>query len=64
MAVFTRNEDGSWRRDDERHDNVMLDTKLIPGLLRKHGVEAEVGSAFGTEELPEGLRTVIGHKTA
>jgi SAM-dependent methyltransferase len=23
MAVFVRNDDGSWRRDDERHDNVL-----------------------------------------
>ena len=30
MAVFSRNGDGTWRRDDERHDNVLVDTATIP----------------------------------
>jgi len=64
MATFVRNEDGSWRRDDERHDNVMIDTSLIPALLSEHGVAATVGSSFGGERLPAGLRTVIGHRPA
>ena len=38
MATFTRNDDGSWRRDDERHDNVLVDTSLVPPLLRELGV--------------------------
>src|SRR5437667_185346 len=25
MTTFVRNDDGSWRRDDERHDNVLVD---------------------------------------
>src|SRR5256885_1703030 len=25
MAIFSRNHDGTWRRDDERHVNVMVD---------------------------------------
>ncbi|HKE54494.1 MAG TPA: class I SAM-dependent methyltransferase [Actinomycetota bacterium] len=37
MAVFTRNDDGSWRRDDERHDNVLVDTSRVPGLLEAYG---------------------------
>ena len=64
MATFIRNDDGSWRRDDERHDNVMVDVALVPELLREHGVEATVGSSFGMESLPVGLRTVIGRKPA
>jgi hypothetical protein len=39
---------------------VLVDTSLIPALLARHGVEARVGSSFGGEELPPGLRTVIG----
>ena len=62
MAIFTRNEDGTWRRDDERHDNVMVDTSSIPALLAAHGVDARVGMSFGTEELPQGLHTIIGIK--
>jgi SAM-dependent methyltransferase len=62
MAIFTRNEDGSWRRDDERHDNVLIDTSLVPGLLARHGVMAEIGDAFGTERPTIGLKTVIGRR--
>ena len=62
MAVFNRNEDGTWRRDDERHDNVLVDTSTIPALLGDHGVDAEVRDAFGTEDNPTGLRVVVGRK--
>jgi hypothetical protein len=64
MAIFVKNEDGSWRRDDERHDNVLIDTSSVPELLSRHGVRADVGQAFGSERLPEGLRTLIGRREA
>jgi SAM-dependent methyltransferase len=64
MATFIRNDDGSWRRDDERHDNVMIDTSSVPGLLSEHGVQATIETSFGTERLPQGLRAVIGHRQA
>ena len=57
-----RNDDGSWRRDDEQHDNVLIDTGRVPDLLASHGVDARLGDSFGSEELPHGLRTVIGYK--
>jgi SAM-dependent methyltransferase len=62
MAIFVRNDDGTWRRDDERHDNVLIDTALLPLLLAEHQVEATVASSFGAETLPVGLRAVIGHR--
>jgi SAM-dependent methyltransferase len=62
MAIFSRNEDGSWRRDDERHDNVLLDVTEIPPLLAEHGVTAEVRDAFGAERLPKGLKVIAGRK--
>lgn len=62
ITTFLRNADGSWRRDDERHENVLLDTALIPDLLRPHDVEVTVGVAFGVETLPAGLRAVIGRR--
>jgi SAM-dependent methyltransferase len=62
MAIFTREDDGTWRRDDERHDNVMVDTATVPALLAEHGVEATISPAFGSEELPEGLVAVIGRR--
>jgi SAM-dependent methyltransferase len=63
MAVFTRNEDGSWRRDDERHVNVLIDTARVRPLLAEHGVRATIGDSFGGGvELFRGLHTIIGHK--
>jgi SAM-dependent methyltransferase len=62
MTIFVKNDDSSWRRDEERHDNVLIDTTLVPGLLAQHGVEAQVRPSFGTEELPTGLRAIVGHR--
>jgi SAM-dependent methyltransferase len=62
MTIFTRNDDGTWRRDEERHDNVLLDVATIPPLLAEHGVDAEVRDAFGTERLPPGLKVIVGRK--
>jgi SAM-dependent methyltransferase len=64
MAIFVLNDDGSWRRDDEHHENVLVDTSLVPKLLATHGVEARVADSFGSEELPTGLRAVIGARPA
>ncbi len=62
MTTFVKTTDGGWRRDDERHDNVLLDTAHLPPLLAAHGVHAHIGEAFGDEHLPEGLVTLIGHR--
>ena len=62
IATFLRNDDGTWRRSDERHENVLLDTAQLPDLLRPHGVDVTVGTSFGTETLPAGLRTLIGRR--
>lgn len=62
MTMFTRNPDGTYRRDWERHHNVLTDTSRIPELLATRGLEAEVRSAFGDEQLPKGLVTVIGRR--
>ena len=63
MTTFIRGEDGAWRRDDERHSNVLIDTSYVPELLRQYGVDATLGSSFGGEELPAGLVTIIGQRT-
>jgi SAM-dependent methyltransferase len=62
ITTFLRNDDGSWRRDDERHANVLLDTTLIPGLLAGSGVDVTVQPSFGSETLPVGLRVVVGRR--
>jgi hypothetical protein len=54
--------DGSWRRDDEHHDTVLIDTAQVPAWLHEHGVQAQVGSSFGPEINPPGLVVVTGHK--
>ncbi|HLM94932.1 MAG TPA: methyltransferase domain-containing protein [Acidimicrobiales bacterium] len=63
MTTFVRNPDGSWRRDDERHDNVLVDTTRVPMLLAAHGVEASVVSSFGDETLAVGLMAVVGRRS-
>jgi SAM-dependent methyltransferase len=63
VTVFIRNNDGSWRRDDERHDNVLIDTAQVPALLTAEHVEVTVTSAFGTEQLPTGLAVLIGRRS-
>ena len=60
ITTFVPDGAGAWRRGHERHENVLVDTSLIPALLSRHGVQARVGSSFGSEQLPPGLRTVIG----
>jgi SAM-dependent methyltransferase len=62
ITTFVRDRDGSWRRDDERHDNVLVDTARLPALLAAEGIQARLASAFGTEQLPAGLRVLIGHR--
>jgi SAM-dependent methyltransferase len=62
MAIFVRSDDGSWRRDNEHHENILVATALVPKLLADHGVEAVVARSFGSEELPAGLRAVIGRR--
>ena len=64
IATFLRNDDGTWRRSDERHENVLLDTAQLPDLLRPYGVDVTVGTSFGTETLPAGLRTLIGRRSS
>jgi hypothetical protein len=63
MTTFVRQDDGTWRRDDERHDNVLIDTSKVPELLARHGVEATVLTSFGGEQLLAGLVAVVGRKT-
>ena len=64
ITTFVRGQGGSWRRDDETHHNVLIDTARVPALLAAEGVQIEVASAFGTEELPTGLCVLIGQRTA
>jgi SAM-dependent methyltransferase len=62
ITVFVRDRDGAWSRDDERHDNVLLDTSRIPATLARLGVRSTVAASFGQEQLPAGLVAVVGRK--
>jgi SAM-dependent methyltransferase len=64
ITTFVRRGDGMWRRDDERHDNVLVDVSVVPGLFAEHGVIARTAPSFGTESLPRGLVAVIGSRPA
>jgi hypothetical protein len=63
MTMFVRTEVGSWRRSDELHDNVLIDTSVLPAFLASHGIRAELRDAFGSEMLPTGLLAVVGCRT-
>lgn len=60
ITTFVPDGHGAWRRDSEHHENVLIDTAQLPELLRPHGMSVTVRSSFGDEELPAGLKTVIG----
>jgi SAM-dependent methyltransferase len=62
ITSFVPDVDGRWRRDDEEHHNVLIDTSTLPALFAQHGVDVEVRDSFGTEVLPAGLRAVVGRK--
>jgi SAM-dependent methyltransferase len=62
ITTFLADGDGSWRRDEEHHENVLIDTARIPALMHSQGVQVEVRPAFGTETLPPGLRAVVGRR--
>jgi SAM-dependent methyltransferase len=64
ITTFVADGHGRWRRDDERHENVLVDTSRIPALLGEHGVTATVGTSFGPAELPPGLHAVTGRRGA
>ena len=62
MTMFVRSSTALWRREEEIHDNVLVDTREIPALLAQAGVQAEVSASFGSETLPVGLVAVVGHR--
>jgi SAM-dependent methyltransferase len=62
MTMFVRSSGELWRRDDELHDNILVDTNELPTTLARNGVSAEVKSAFGDETLPHGLAAIVGHR--
>jgi SAM-dependent methyltransferase len=62
MTTFTETSDGSYRRAQERHDNVLVDASTIPGRLETLGLRAEIRPAFGSEQMPAGLVVVVAYR--
>lgn len=66
ITTFVRdgNFGGSWRRDDERHENVLVDTARVVEVLADRGVDATASRSFGAdtddERLPAGLHAIVG----
>ena len=60
MTTFVREDDGRYRREHERHDNVLVDVpRVVPPLLEAEGLDVTVGPSFGEETNMEGLMVVI-----
>jgi SAM-dependent methyltransferase len=64
ITTFVRSHDGAWRRDDERHETVLVDAATVPALLAAEGVDARIVTGFGDAELPDGLVAVTGGRAA
>ncbi len=63
QTTFVREDDGRYRRDLERHDNVLIDVHaVVPPLLEAEGLEVEIRRSFGTETNMEGLLVVVAHR--
>ena len=63
MTTFTELPDGNYRRSEERHHNVLVDTAAIPARLAALGLAAEVLPSFGDEELPQGLVALVARRS-
>ena len=51
QTVFVREDDGRYRREHERHDNVLIDVPgVVPPLLEAEGLEVSVGLSFGDRD--------------
>lgn len=60
LTTFLPNADGSWRRDSEHHENVLIETARLPARLAALGIAAQIRCAFGVERLPDGLHVIVG----
>lgn len=63
MTTFVRQGGDSWRRDDEVHHNVLVETSGLPELLGRCGLSASLRASFGAETLPEGMVVLVGERS-
>jgi SAM-dependent methyltransferase len=62
ITTFVRSAEGDWGRDDERHENILVETARIPAFLAAYGLDVRVAESFGQEELPAGLVAIVGNR--
>jgi SAM-dependent methyltransferase len=63
QTIFVREDDGRYRREVERHDNVLVDVHaVVPPLLEAEGLDVEIRRSFGDETNMEGLLVVVAHR--
>jgi hypothetical protein len=63
QTIFVREEDGCYRREHERHDNVLIDVAgVVPPLLEAERLDVEVRRSFGSETNMQGLLVVVAHR--
>ena len=61
ITTFVHGADGAWRRDDERHVNVLVDTAHLARRLAAEGLEVDVARGFDERQrLEEGLVAITG----
>lgn len=59
---FLKMEDTHWRRHEEVHTTVLIDTKKLPEHLSQYGLDVTIQSSLGDYKLQQGLVAVIGRK--
>lgn len=57
MTMFVKDKDGTWHRDHEVHDNVLVDVEELGSQLDDR-FDVTVGESFGGYELPAGMRVI------
>ena len=63
MTIFTRRPDGTYDREVERHDNVLVDVEgVVRPLLEAEGLAVYIGPSFGAETNMEGLMVVVARR--
>lgn len=62
ITVFSEETKGSWRRSDELHRNLLLETAALPPLLEAAGLTAAVRPSFGGAPLPAGMVALVAEK--
>lgn len=59
ITGFITDDDRAWQREDEVHENVLVDVAPLADDLDPEHYETWVRRSFGRERLPEGMRVLL-----